>query len=177
MAIYGHVLLVEARRQRPPASLLAALGWADPVDHRDDVEGARVGVAAQALQDAHPDAPLTLFAATESDRWTVLSDLTSALLDADAELAGLSADLDARVLALRFDEEAGGLSWYDHGRLRRRIDRIGKGISAEGDPLPVEAMFGAPTKIDQDDLLTVVQSLGVDVARLNAVGRYVVFGY
>lgn len=177
MAIYGHVLLIEARRRRQPRALLAALGWNDPVDHRDDVEGADVGGVAQALQDAHPDAPLTLFAATETDRWTVVSDLTSALLDAGSALVELSAQLDARVLALRFDAEACGLSWYDHGQLRRRIDRMGKGLSAEGEPLPVEAMFAAPTELDQDALLTVVQSLGVDVGHLNAVGRYVVLGY
>jgi hypothetical protein len=177
MAIYGHVLLVEARRQRSPEQILGIVDWSDLVGRRDEVEGADVGGAAQALQDEHPEAPLSLFAATETDRWTVLSDLTSALLDEDAGLARVSGELDARVLALRFDAEACGLRWYDHGELRRRIDRVGKGLSAEGEPLPVEAMFTTPTNLDQDDLLTVVQSLGVDLARLNQAARYAVLAY
>lgn len=175
--VYGHLLLIEARRALGPAEILAAVGWRDPVARRAGVEGTDVAAAAQGLQDARPEAPLTLFAVSEADRWSVLSDLTAALADAGRDLAALSAQLDARVLALRFEPGACGLAWFDKGQLRRRIDQVGQGLSAEGDPLPVEGMFGSPTKLDEDDLITVVQSLGVDVARLNRAAAYTVLAY
>ncbi len=175
--MHGHLVLVEGKRSAEVTALLAGLGYQAPVEVREGVEGSGVSATAQELQDAHPEAPLAMFAVTVDERWTLLSDLTGDLLNALPSLTELSGKIGGRVIVLRFEPGACGLWWMDAGRLQRRVEQLSRGVSFDGERLPIEAAFGVAGRLEEEDLFTVVQSLGVDIARLNSAAKYSVSAF
>jgi hypothetical protein len=174
--VLGHLILVRSAEHVDHLGMLAALGFRAPIHVEPAVAGARVVEFARRLVDEH-QTPASAFAITAQREWTLVSDLSGALLDELDALADLSARLDARVLALCFEPDACSLCCFEAGRLRRRVEQGPDGLRVEGEPLAIEAAFGSPARLEEDDLLVLAQSLGLDLQHLNDSAVYTLVAF
>jgi hypothetical protein len=173
----GQLVLIDGQREPELTEVLVGLGFSSAVERREGVAGDEVWRAVEDMQGAHPERPLTMFAWLLSERWTLLSDLMGAVFEEVEALRALSRKLEGRVLVLSFDPDEASITWLASGAIRRRLRQTADGLEASGDPLPIEAMFVSPNRLEPDDVLTLLQSLGIDLMALNTKGRYVVAAY
>jgi hypothetical protein len=163
------VVLVQGEHLAAIDRILASTGYDRAGVLETDVPGAFAHrTAAQIL--ARANGPHEVLRLAEDQGWTALSDAGAGLAEDLLALSNLSRALGTKVVSLFAEPDRVGLSVHDDGTPLRRA-AWGEDAMEQGEPLPVETLFGSDVPTIRD-LMLVAQSVGVDVEALNERALY-----
>ncbi len=106
---------------------------------------------------------------TRDQGWTILSDESGRLSCAPDLWSAIARETGKQVLSFCADDELWAFSVHGPEGLRRMVV-VDDEVLERGAPLPIESLFSGKATVE--DLMSLVQSMGIDFERVNATASY-----